>query len=177
MAAQAQMASRARSWLPLLSYGLGLLVIVLAALTAVTELSVERLMAEIRAIFGISFVLLYLGLSAIALTAAWQLFHNRRPAFFAELGGHAATGLSTLALTYTLLGISLGIGSLSGQTLAPDTISDIISDLTRHFSTAFMTTVVGLPTVWVLRTLIGMAEIRRREKFDSRALTYQESER
>ena len=53
-----------------------------------------------------------------------------------ETGLQAANGIATLALTYTLLGISLGIGSLAGHELGPETIQAVIRDLTRHFSMA-----------------------------------------
>jgi hypothetical protein len=69
--------------------------------------------------------------------------------------------VSTVALTYTLLGISLGIGSLAGRPLDPTTIQPIITELTRYFSLAFMTTVVGLPTAAALRALVLITDARR----------------
>ena len=77
-----------------------------------------------------------------------------------ESGLHGANGVSTLALTYTLLGISLGIGTLSEQELTPDTVQTVISQLTDHFSLAFMTTVVGLPTSAALRALMLISHSR-----------------
>ena len=75
-------------------------------------------------------------------------------------GIQAANGVATLALTYTLLGISLGIGSLAGQELTPDTIQGVIKVLTENFSLAFMTTVVGLPTSALLRSLLLVTDAR-----------------
>ena len=72
----------------------------------------------------------------------------------------AANGVATLALTYTLLGISLGIGGLAGQQLTPDTIQGVIGSLTENFSMAFMTTVIGLPTSALLRGLLLVADAR-----------------
>ncbi len=74
-----------------------------------------------------------------------------------EAGLHAANGIATLALTYTLFGISLGIGELAGQSLTPDTVQDIIRGLTERFSLAFMTTVIGLPISALLRALLSIS--------------------
>ena len=88
-----------------------------------------------------------------------QSEHQRMVAF--EVGSHAAAGVATLALTFTLLGISLGIGSLAEQSLTPDTVTEVISGLTRNFATAFMTTVVGLPTAAILRALLAVARVQK----------------
>ena len=77
-----------------------------------------------------------------------------------EVGQHAANGTATLALTYTLLGISLGISTLADQELNTNTVQKIIGGLTEHFSLAFMTTVVGLPVSAVLRALISITEAK-----------------
>jgi hypothetical protein len=74
----------------------------------------------------------------------------------------AANGIATLALTYTLLGISLGVGTLAEQELTPETVRHVIRGLTSQFSLAFMTTVVGLPTAAVLRTLLVVTHARQR---------------
>jgi ribose/xylose/arabinose/galactoside ABC-type transport system permease subunit len=62
--------------------------------------------------------------------------------------------ISTIALTYTLLGISLGIGELSASKLDVNTINQTISKLTEQFSMAFMTSVIGLPLSAILRSII-----------------------
>jgi hypothetical protein len=74
--------------------------------------------------------------------------------YWLEVGVQAANGVSTLALTFTLLGISLGIGGLAGQELTPETVQPVIRDLTADFSLAFMTTVVGLPVSAALRAAL-----------------------
>jgi hypothetical protein len=77
-----------------------------------------------------------------------------RYGYWLEVGVQAANGVSTLALTFTLLGISLGIGGLAGQELTPETVQPVIRDLTADFSLAFMTTVVGLPVSAALRAAL-----------------------
>ena len=81
-----------------------------------------------------------------------------------ETGVQSANAIATLALTYTLLGISLGIGSLSGHELNYTTIPNIIKNLTMHFSMAFMTTVIGLPVSAVLRSLLLITFSRAEER-------------
>ena len=81
-----------------------------------------------------------------------------------DAGLHAANGIATLALTYTLLGISLGIGTLADQELTPDTVQSVIRSLTAHFSLAFLTTVVGLPSAAAMRALIGITATLMRER-------------
>ena len=85
-----------------------------------------------------------------------------RPWF--ETGVQSANAIATLALTYTLLGISLGIGGLAGQELNPTTIPSIIKNLTEHFSMAFMTTVIGLPVAAVLRSTLLVTFSRAEER-------------
>jgi len=82
--------------------------------------------------------------------------------FWQSVALQAAGAVTSLALTFTLLGISLGIGSLAGQPLTPDTVQDVIQELTANFSLAFMTTVVGLPSATLLRAVAVIAGNRRR---------------
>jgi len=81
--------------------------------------------------------------------------------FWLEVGVQAANGVTTLALTFTLLGISLGIGGLADQALTPETVQPIIRDLTADFSLAFMTTVVGLPVSAGLRAALLISHEKR----------------
>ena len=59
-----------------------------------------------------------------------------------------------------MLGISLGIGTLAEEQLTPDTVQAVVKNLTKHFSLAFMTTVVGLPCSAILRSLIQITEAK-----------------
>ena len=81
-----------------------------------------------------------------------------------EAGLQAANGVTTLALTYTLLGISLGVGSMAENELSPDTIQTVVRNLTAQFSMAFLTTVVGLPLSAVLRTLLLVTHARQEQR-------------
>jgi len=98
-------------------------------------------------------------LSLVRMTAADSSAADA--ALWLEIGVQAANGVTTLALTFTLLGISLGIGGLAGQPLTPETVQPIIRDLTADFSLAFMTTVVGLPVSAGLRAAILIAHEKR----------------
>ncbi len=134
---------------------LGVVVLGLFAAAAATSLDAGDIMRWVREVFGVTFLV---ALSALVVTAlhCWMRLKASGAVDAArlEIGLQAANGIATLALTYTLLGISLGIGSLAGHDLGPETIQAVIRGLTRHFSMAFMTTVVGLPTSAVLRALL-----------------------
>jgi hypothetical protein len=146
-----------------LSFFLGVVVLGLFAAALATSLDAGDIIRWAREVFGVSFIL---ALSALVVTAlhCWMRLEADgapEPARL-ETGLHAANGVATLALTYTLLGISLGIGSLANHDLGPETIQVVIRDLTRHFSMAFLTTVVGLPVSAVLRAML-MIRTRRIE--------------
>jgi hypothetical protein len=147
-----------------LSYLLGALCIGLAAAVFATSMAPTQIAQWTLEVFGVSFVVLFAGLVFISLFA-WvrmgQVDQSRH--FWLEVGLHGANGVSTLALTFTLLGISLGIGTLAEQELTPQTVQAIIGDLTKHFSLAFLTTVVGLPSAAVLRALLSISYERTKK--------------
>lgn len=91
-----------------------------------------------------------------------------------DAGLHAAGAIATMALTWTLLGISLGIGTLAETDLSPDTVQAVIAELTQHFSMAFLTTVIGLPVATLLRALIGIAAANRRRTLTKPGITLAE---
>ena len=92
--------------------------------------------------------------------------------FWLGTGLQLSGGVATLALTYTLFGISVGIGSLAGQGLTPETVEGVIRDLTASFSLAFMTTVIGLPLSTALRSLLVVVHGRQRlASHNARALS------
>lgn len=148
------------------SYMLGAGVVVLALIAMATSIGAGEIAAWTHRVLGLTFVSM---LGALVFTAlfSWVKLSaegGRNPAdqVWLETGIQAANGVTTLALTYTLLGISLGIGSLAGKQLTPDTIQDVIQGLTQNFSLAFMTTVIGLPVSAALRALLVVTDARIR---------------
>jgi hypothetical protein len=73
--------------------------------------------------------------------------------YWQQIGLQSSSGIATLALTYTLFGISMGISTLSTQELSEHNVNGIISQLTQQFGLAFMTSVIGLPISAALRSL------------------------
>lgn len=149
-----------------LSVFLGLAAIVLAGSAIFTTHKPAEIANWALDVFGITFIVLLSGLVFLTLFS-WVRYGQEKAQNFKvdnkarvwmETGLHAANGISTLALTYTLLGISLGIGTLADQNLNPDTVQGIIRGLTEHFSLAFLTTVVGLPISAALRALLLVTE-------------------
>ena len=150
------------------SYMLGGLVLALAIVVASTASGTVDIAQWARDVLGITFVVLLGGLIFIAVLA-WVKLCDRNASettvrTWLEAGVQSANGVTTLALTYTLFGISLGIGSLTEATLTPETVHEIIKSLTANFSLAFMTTVVGLPISALLRALLLVTHARRTER-------------
>ncbi len=144
-----------------LSYYLGALVLGLAA-AAIFDLPQpsEIIVWSIR-VLGFTFLALLSSLILIALYSLVRLTRYGVPLeqrqAWQEVGLHASNGIATLGLTYTLFGISLGIGELAGQQLTPATVQEVIRGLTERFSLAFMTTVIGLPASALLRALLSIS--------------------
>lgn len=139
------------------SYLIGGLVILLALSTMATGSQVTEVTGWAWQVLGLTFVALLAALVFAALFCWVKLSetHHEAPCeTWLTAGVQAANGIATLALTYTLLGISLGIGSLAGQELTPETVQGVIQSLTESFSMAFMTTVIGLPTSALLRAML-----------------------
>jgi len=137
----------------------------LGGLVLATAVAVTLLSQDITAITGWALDVLGAGflvlLATLVFTTLFSLVRMNGVGtrqgdreYWYAVGMQAANGVTTLALTFTLLGISLGIGSLAGQNLTPDTVQGVIRDLTANFSLAFMTTVVGLPVSAALRALL-----------------------
>ncbi len=144
-----------------LSYFLGIVVLALALALAMGAPEPGEILAWAGRVLGGVFISC-LTLLILATLYCWQrlldgrLRPQQRQAWH-EAGLHAANGIATLALTYTLFGISLGIGELAGQNLTPDTVQEVIRGLTERFSLAFMTTVIGLPASALLRALLSIS--------------------
>ena len=103
---------------------LGLAVIGLALAVLTTPMDVGGVIDWAERIFGAVFILLFAGMVYIALLSIVQVkaiapYAPGHRSWF-ETGLQAANGIATLALTYTLLGISLGIGSLDANAFARD---------------------------------------------------------
>jgi hypothetical protein len=150
------------------SYALGGIVIVAALVVMTQSTDIADVADWALDVLGVSFLALLGALvfvtlfSWVRLTRVPETAPDADRDYWLEFGVQAANGVTTLALTYTLLGISLGIGSLAGQDLTPDTVQAVIRDLTANFSLAFMTTVVGLPTSALLRGLLVVTRARQK---------------
>ena len=146
--------------LPTTSIAIGIFfgtgIILLAAASYLTQMPVMNLITWLQNVFSWSFVIIFSGLFSAAVVAGASIKPGKNNNFLYDAGLQAANGISTLALTFTLLGISLGIGTLSDQPLTPDSVNGLIGELTKQFSMAFMTTVVGLPSSAILRAWVSL---------------------
>lgn len=133
---------------------LGATVLVLAGCRVLSDLSPVEAAGRALALFGGIFPVPFAALVVLAGTAAIRLGRDPGDRRWRQLGLQAASGIATLALTFTLLGISLGIGGLAGRLLTPDNVQAVIGELTGRFALAFATTVVGLPVAAGFRALV-----------------------
>ena len=148
------------------SYTLGALVTVLAIASVVSSVSLPEIVDWGRKIFGVTFLAFVGGLVFVAIYSWTKILERPGDRVWLEAGLQAANGITTLALTYTLLGISLGVGSMAENELTQDTIQTVVRDLTAQFSMAFLTTVVGLPTSAILRTVLVVTHARSTQSHD-----------
>lgn len=135
---------------------IGCFIIITAALQLIDNLTLQGFFLKLAALFSTSFVVIFSVLIMLSIIAITKIQNNEYSDYWSEVGLQVANGISALALTFTLLGISLGIGSLSEQPLTPDNVQALIHQLTQHFSMAFMTTVVGLPTATIIRAIVSV---------------------
>jgi len=147
---------------------LGVTIILLALVSYLTQLTIGDLFSWVEMFFSRAFIIIYSLLVAISIYALNQLTQMEDASYWQEVGQQAGNAIATLALTFTLLGISLGIGSLAEQPLNPENIQLIISNLTKQFSMAFMTTVIGLPTATLVRALVSIKYQKVTENNDTR---------
>lgn len=149
-------AQSAKTGLSLLGLIVGMTLIVLASVSFLTEMQLPDIMRWIDLHFGKTFSVLFAALVICSGYAVMMVYKQNRTHYFFQIGIQAANAISTLALTFTLLGISLGIGTLADQSLTPENVNQLISVLTKQFSMAFMTTVIGLPSALIVRATLAI---------------------
>ncbi len=139
-----------------LSIFLGSLTLILVGYMILTGNHPNKLINWSLSILGVSFVICLLTLSFAFLFCILRLknVNLKLAKFWFETGLQFANGISTLALTFTLLGISLGIGELSISNLDISSINKTIGNLTNKFSMAFLTSVIGLPLSYLFRSIL-----------------------
>jgi hypothetical protein len=139
-----------------LSLLLGITVLVLGAYVIFTGNHPNELVNWSISILGLSFVITLLVLIFGSIFCIFKLkqSHFNTNKFWFETGMQFANSISTLALTFTLLGISLGIGELAISKLDINSINETIGKLTNKFSMAFLTSVIGLPLSSLLRSIL-----------------------
>ncbi|MDC3141308.1 hypothetical protein OBA40_08145 [Alphaproteobacteria bacterium] len=139
-----------------LSLFLGITVLVLGAYVIITGNHPNEIVTWSISILGLSFVITLLILTFGSIFCIFKLknLHFNTNKFWFETGVQFANSISTLALTFTLLGISLGIGELAISKLDINSINATIGKLTNKFSMAFLTSVIGLPLSSLLRSIL-----------------------
>ena len=120
----------------------------------------RELMTSAYDILGTEFLVICTLLVGLALLSIFQMANrevlDEKKKSWMIVGSHASNGIATLALTFTLYGISKGIGGLSSENLNINQINMVITNLTSQFSMAFFTSVVGLPLSAILRATVAL---------------------
>ena len=139
----------------------GLVVIGLALSLLFFGVAPKDLFTAAKDTLGVLFMALVVGLVLTVMIAVAKIcdtqLDGQSKSVWLHIGLHAANGIATVALTFTLFGISAGIGELAAGDLKIDTINTVIASLTDQFSMAFMTSVVGLPLSALMRVVVGVA--------------------
>ncbi len=143
------------------SYFRGLVVIAMAVATLATGMNATTIAAWVWDTYGGVFLALYTALVLGCLFCWVKLREGRDPVLWGEAALQAADAIAILALTFTLIGVSFGVGTLAKQDLTPATVQGLIRGLTEYFSLAFLATVLGLPTATALRALIVVTRSRQ----------------
>lgn len=150
---------------------LGGFVALVFALFIMANISLSDIIAWSSKVLGASFIAMMAGLVFITIYALVKVEKSAKRGKYdkawLEAGYQAANGITSLALTFTLFGISLGIGTLAEQNLSPETIQQVTKALTAKFALAFMTTVVGLPLSTFLRAVLSVYQAKLESKFES----------
>ena len=96
---------------------MGALAVILAVAVLMTSSNITDIANWAREVLGWTFVGLLGGLVFLALFSWVRMMQsgNGQSEIWFEAGVQAANGVTTLALTFTLLGISLGIGTLASS--------------------------------------------------------------
>jgi hypothetical protein len=143
----------------------GLVLIGLALTLLLFGVAPKDLFAATKDTLGLLFIALAFGLVLTVMIAAAKIrdtqLDRQLKSVWLHIGLHAANGIATVALTFTLFGISAGIGELAAGDLNIDTINTVIASLTDQFGMAFMTSVVGLPLSALMRVVVGVTGKRQ----------------
>ena len=138
------------------SWFFGLLVIMFFTYMIATGNHPKKMLDWSFSTLGTSFIVIFSILVFATLFCIFKLntSENNIKKFWLETGMQFSNSISIIALTFTLLGISLGIGELSSAKLDLNTINQTIGKLTEQFSMAFMTSVIGLPVSAIFKSAL-----------------------
>ena len=139
-----------------LSILLGSIIILLLFYVSISDFEPFYIYNWVTTVLGYTFLSIVLFLTLFSIVCILNICNTKQgeKKFWFETGCQLSNLISTIALTYTLLGISLGIGELSSSNLNVETINQTISQLTKQFSMAFMTSVIGLPLSGIFRSIL-----------------------
>ena len=147
-----------------LTFFFGGVTIILAGLALILDIFPRDVFLWAVSTLGLTYILITASVVLLSLFSLSQYradpLHNQQ---WIKIGSQSNTAIATIALTYTLCGISLGVGSLASSDLSPENINHVISGLTKEFGMAFMTSVVGLPLSALMRFIFVLNDTTSRD--------------
>ena len=157
----------------------GLMIIGIALITLLPEGASNLIstVGEFASIVGWPFLSVY-GLLSVALMLTLLRIRSARRAgadeartYWAHIGGQLCGLLSTIALVFTLWGLSQGVLLLGANQVTADTIDQLLSQLMTHFGVAFYSSIIGLPTAALGRVLVFVASSNTWKKENMHAIS------
>ena len=151
-----QLSFRINQFSQVTSWFFGLLIIIFFIYVITTGNHPKKMLEWSFSILGTTFIIIFSSLVFASLFCIFKLNISTKfkKKFWLEVGMQVSNSISIIALTFTLLGISLGIGELSSAKLDLTTINQTIGKLTEQFSMAFMTSVIGLPVSAIFKSVL-----------------------
>lgn len=145
------------------------LVIITLALMSVASLELSEIFerfSSVISVVGWPFLTIYSVLTAILLGSYLKIRRARREgssenlSYWAQVGTQVCGLLSTMALVFTLFGLSQGVLLLGVSKVTPDSIDQLLGELMTHFGVAFYSSIIGLPTAALGRFVIFTTSAR-----------------
>ena len=142
---------------------IGFLCIILSVGSLVTFDTGTALFLKTVQLCGLEYLIPVLALSFFCFLAINLMQKHKDNTLVVEkyflLGSHAANGVATISLVFTLIGICSGIGLIGQVTSNGSSALPGLADMSTRFQQAFGTTIIGLPLAAFLRYVLSRSAL------------------
>ena len=141
----------------------GFLCIIIAVGSLITFDTGTALFSKTVRLCGLEYLIPVLALCFVCFLAINLMQKHKDNALCVEryflLGPHAANGVATISLVFTLIGICSGIGIIGQVTSDGSQSLPSLADMSTRFQQAFATTIIGLPLAAFLRYVLSRSAL------------------